>query len=64
MEYYSTGTFDSKKSILVIPDVFGWNGGRIRSIADLLANEGYYVMIPKLLTPPLEGGTDGMFNLY
>ena len=57
-EYYMVGS-PNKNAILIIPDVFGWNGCRIRNIADQLAEGGYYVIIPKLLIPNFEGGTDG-----
>ena len=49
----------SGKAILALPDVWGWNGGRMRAIADSLAKEGYAVAVPKLLTPASNGGTDG-----
>jgi dienelactone hydrolase len=39
--------------------VYGWNGGRIRAIADDYAAAGYLVIIPQLLQPAFEGGTDG-----
>lgn len=60
VEYYATGT-PNKNGILLIPDIFGWNGGRTRNIADYLAQQGYYVTIPKLLSPapPSGEGTDG-----
>lgn len=42
------------------PDVWGWNGGRVRAIADALADQGYLVVVGKFLaTPPKDGGTDG-----
>ena len=44
---------------LLLPDVFGWNGGRVRAIADGLAEQGYLVATAKLLSPPADGGTDG-----
>lgn len=59
LELYATGTSESKKGLLLVPDVFGWNGGRTRNIADYFAEEGYYVVVPKLLTPAIDGGTDG-----
>ena len=59
VDYYESGT-GTKEAILIIPDVWGYNSGRTRSIADMLAAEGYYVVVPKLLTPCLEGGTDGV----
>ena len=46
-------------ALLLCPDVWGWNGGRMRAIADSLAKEGYAVAVPKLLTPASNGGTDG-----
>ncbi|KAI9023467.1 dienelactone hydrolase family-domain-containing protein [Hyaloraphidium curvatum] len=59
VEAYVVGPKDAKKAILVIPDVWGWNSGRVRAIADNFGDGGYRVVVPKLLTPPLEGGTDG-----
>lgn len=49
----------STKGLLLCPDVWGWNGGRVRAIADALAGEGYIVVVPKLLTPCMGEGTDG-----
>ena len=46
-------------ALVIIPDIFGWNGGRTRSIADYFSSEGYYVLVPKLLVPCLRDGTDG-----
>jgi len=57
-EFYSSGE-DSAKALIVVPDIYGWNGGRTRNIADYYAKAGYLVVIPKLLTPPVNGGTDG-----
>lgn len=62
IEFYtttSTATADNTKCIILIPDVWGWNSGRIRNIADHFANElNCLVVIPKI-QPPLDGGTDG-----
>jgi dienelactone hydrolase len=43
----------------VCPDVWGWNGGRVRAIADALAANGHLVVVAKLLAPGVDGGTDG-----
>ncbi len=65
VEFYSVGSLASKCGILIIPDIFGWNGSRTRNIADHFADldgvrgSGYYVIVPKILTPPFEGGNDG-----
>eukprot|EP00992_Anisonema_acinus_P006595 TRINITY_DN210_c0_g1_i2.p1 TRINITY_DN210_c0_g1~~TRINITY_DN210_c0_g1_i2.p1 ORF type:complete len:256 (+),score=26.97 TRINITY_DN210_c0_g1_i2:53-820(+) len=45
-------------TVIIGPDVWGWNGGRVRQVADSLAATGVRVVIPKLLDP-FEGGTDG-----
>jgi hypothetical protein len=58
-EFYACGTPEGRNGILVIPDVYGINGGRTRSIIDQFAEAGYFAIAPKLLVPALEGGTDG-----
>lgn len=60
LEYYVVGS-TSDKPLLLIADVFGYNSGRTRTIADQFASQGYYVIVPKLLTPGLDGGTDGVW---
>jgi dienelactone hydrolase len=60
VEFYRTGDpSKTKKALLIIPDIFGWNGGRTRNVADYFAEIGYYTVIPKLLIPAVDGGTDG-----
>jgi len=56
---YVVGPTDSTKAVVLIPDIYGWNGGRTRAVADYFASQGYRVVVPKLLDPPFEGGTDG-----
>ena len=52
-------TQDSK-AIIMISDIFGWNSGRLRAIADMFSEKtNSLVVIPMLLVPPFEGGTDG-----
>lgn len=58
-EFYHSGSTSAKHAVLIIPDVYGWNGGRTRNIADWFAEAGYYAVVPKLMVPPLQGGTDG-----
>jgi len=59
-EFYEVGNADSKKAVIMIPDIWGWDSGRSRNVADLLSEQyGYFVVIPKLLQPAFEGGTDG-----
>lgn len=59
-EFYAVGSSSAKVGVLIAPDIFGWSSGRTRSIADHLAQtHNAYVVIPKFLSPPFEGGTDG-----
>ena len=49
-EYYlSGGSAAGKKAIIIIPDVWGWNGGRTRNVADMFAESGYFAIVPKLM---------------
>jgi len=57
VEYYHCGT--GELGLLLVPDVWGWNGERTRAIADDFAQKGLNVWVPKILQPALEGGTDG-----
>jgi dienelactone hydrolase len=58
-EFYSSGSpAPGKHAILVVPDIFGWHGGRIRNIADQFAEAGFYAVVPKLLVPSYGPGTD------
>ena len=59
VEFYEVGTAAGKKGLLLVPDVWGWNGGRVRAIADSLASELACVVIIPKVQPPLGGGTDG-----
>lgn len=59
IKFYEVGASKTAKLLIIIPDVWGWSSGRIRAIADELASEGFYCVIPKLLSPVLEGGTNG-----
>jgi len=56
--YYRTG--NSPKTVVILyPDVWGWNSGRVRLLADHFAEQlGCTVIIPKL-QPPMGKGTDG-----
>ena len=60
-EFYSTGSKGNSKVMVIIPDVYGWDSGRVRKLGDHFAETaGYQVCIPKLLgDPPHQGGTDG-----
>ena len=57
-EFYQTGD-TSETAIIIFPDVWGWNSGRVRACADSFSKYGARCYIPKLQQPPFEGGTDG-----
>jgi len=61
VKVYVTGPAESVAGILLVGDFFGWNGGRVRAVADYLASSLCAVcVVPRLLdTPNWEGGTDG-----
>ena len=60
LEVYRSGSASvNKKAVLIISDVWGWNSGRTRNIADMFAEAGYLAIVPKLMTPAFQGGTDG-----
>ena len=51
-EIYSTGSLsESGRAIMLVSDIWGWDSGRVRSIADHLAGAGYLVVVPKILEP-------------
>lgn len=56
ISYYQVGS--GANGLLFCPDIWGWNSGRTRAIADDFAKKGVSVWVPKVL-PALEGGTDG-----
>jgi len=45
-------------AIILCPDMYGWNGGRTRNLADHFASK-YLVLVPKILTPGFEHDGDG-----
>uniref|UniRef100_A0A7S2P5J8 Dienelactone hydrolase domain-containing protein n=1 Tax=Zooxanthella nutricula TaxID=1333877 RepID=A0A7S2P5J8_9DINO len=57
VSFYQVGS--GPNGLLLIPDVWGWNGGRTRALADDLAKKGLSVWVPKILQPMFEAGTDG-----
>lgn len=58
VDCYITGA-STTSCVIIFSDVWGWDSGRIRELADEVAEDGHLVVIPKLLQPALEGGTDG-----
>lgn len=48
------------KAVIIGPDWYGWNSGHTRNIADMIANTGFHVVVPRVLTPFIEGDGDGV----
>lgn len=67
LEVYAVGAQTGGKGVLLIPDVWGWDSGRVREWADDLSTKlGAYCVVPKILSSgnapfngPFEGGTNG-----
>ncbi len=60
-EFYACGDAASKNGVILIPDLLGWNTGRIRNIADFFASQGCLSAIPKL-SGSIEGAPSGKFG--
>jgi len=54
-EFYCVGSTESHRGVLLISDLFGWNTGRTRNLADFLGDSGFFVVVPKLLVPTSSG---------
>lgn len=65
LDCYVVGNAGAGNGILLIPDVWGWDSGRIREVAGNLAEKlNAYAVIPRVLSQApentgLEGGTNG-----
>lgn len=51
-EFYAVGFPRSKRGVIIIPDLGGYNAGNSRNIADYLAANDTYVAIPSILGAP------------
>lgn len=51
--------YDRGVAVVMYSDVWGWDSGRVRVLADYFANALKCLVVVPKLQPPLEGGTDG-----
>ena len=61
VDCYVSGDAAARRAVILAPDVWGWNSGRTRALADAFAARGFFALVPKVLDVGggLEGGTDG-----
>ena len=57
LSLYCAGDSSSKNGVLVVPDSLGWNGGRVRNIADYFADNKCLAVIPSITGTSM--GTEG-----
>lgn len=55
-QFYGVGNTRGKHGVILVPDTWGWNAGRIRNIADFLSNYDMYCAVPQLMGSSSEGG--------
>jgi len=62
--FYSTGNLHEstgRRALITIPDIFGWNSGRTRKIADVMATQlNVLVVVLRSLLSSYKGGEDGL----
>ncbi|KAJ1405637.1 Dienelactone hydrolase [Sesbania bispinosa] len=49
LDTYFTGSPNSKLAVVLVSDVFGYQAPNLRKLADKVAADGYYVVVPDLL---------------
>ena len=58
VEFYEINPSSTAHSaVIVFPDWYGWNAGHTRAIADLISNLGFHVIVPRLLSPGIDGNS-------
>lgn len=55
-QFYGVGSSRYKHGVILIPDTWGWNAGRVRNIADFLSTNDMYCAVPQLTGISSEGG--------
>ncbi len=48
IELYRSGRRGCKNGVIMIPDTMGWNGGRIRNLADFFGDNDCVAVIPNI----------------
>ncbi|KAJ4955904.1 hypothetical protein NE237_012687 [Protea cynaroides] len=49
LKSYLSGSLDSKAAVLLVCDIFGFEAPNLRKLADKIAAEGYYVVVPEFM---------------
>jgi hypothetical protein len=63
-EFYASGNAKSKNGIIIIPDMYGWNGGRVRNICDFFGDNGTFCVIPNFSSRGVEGESKFLFFVF
>lgn len=60
-EFYASGTTQSKHGVIIIPDTWGWNTGRIRNICDFFGDQNTFAVVPNFSSKGIEGERKRIF---
>ncbi len=55
IELYRSGRRGCKNGVIMIPDTMGWNGGRIRNLADFFGDNNCVAVIPNVSVTSIGG---------
>lgn len=54
-EFYASGSTKSKHGVIIIPDTWGWNTGRVRNICDFFGDHDTFAVVPNFSSKGIEG---------
>lgn len=64
-QVYATGKSKCKNGVIVIPDMLGWNTGRVRNLCDFFGDHDCLSVIPNFSSKGIEGHSKLlMWNLH
>jgi len=61
-QFYSSGSPQNKVGVIMLPDYWGWNSGRIRNICDFFGDNGYFAVIPNFSSQGVIGETQSYMD--
>lgn len=61
VEYYQAGDpYGTDNAVIIISDIYGWDSGRVRNIADYFGANDYFSAIPNLSSVAFNGEGRGI----